>query len=73
MRLKNWNSPETASRLLIYSFCFLAGTAGLAAGTAAQKRPAITARNRNSGLSSIQRRRFSKPPILMCETQSESV
>ena len=41
MRVKNWNSAVTASRSLKYSFCFLAGIAALAAGTAAQKPPAV--------------------------------
>ncbi len=41
MRVKNWNSAVTASCLLKYSLCFLAGIAALAAGTAAQKPPAV--------------------------------
>jgi para-nitrobenzyl esterase len=41
MRVKNRSSAATVSRLLKYSFGFLAGMAALAAGTAAQKPPAV--------------------------------
>jgi para-nitrobenzyl esterase len=41
MRVKNRRSAVTASRLLEYSFCFLAGIAALAARTSAQKPPAV--------------------------------
>jgi para-nitrobenzyl esterase len=41
MRMKNRSSAATVSRLLKYSFGFLAGIAALAAATAAQKPPAV--------------------------------
>jgi hypothetical protein len=41
MRVKNWNNAVTVSRLLKYSFGFLAGIAALAAGTAAQGPPTV--------------------------------
>lgn len=69
MRVKNWNSAVTASRLLEYSFCFLAAIAALAARTSAQKPPAVRVDTgevqgvADDGVASYKGIPFAAPPV----------